>query len=70
MSRMKGAIVVEPGRIVLDDRPVPSLGPQDALRRVTTTTSCGTDVHILKGESSVAHGLTIGHEPVGTTMAR
>ena len=70
MSRMKGAIVVEPGRIVLDDRPVPSLGPQDALLRVTTTTSCGTDVHILKGEYSVAHGLTIGHEPVGTAMAR
>ena len=33
--------------------------------RVTTTTICGTDVHILKGEYPVATGLTIGHEPVG-----
>ena len=33
--------------------------------RITTTTICGTDVHILKGEYPVATGLTIGHEPVG-----
>jgi threonine dehydrogenase-like Zn-dependent dehydrogenase len=37
----------------------------DALLRVTTTTICGTDVHILKGEYPVARGLTVGHEPVG-----
>jgi alcohol dehydrogenase len=62
---MKAAIFVEPGRIVLDDKPIPDIGPQDALMRVTTTTICGTDVHILKGEYPVAKGLTIGHEPVG-----
>ena len=33
--------------------------------RVTTTTICGTDIHILKGEYPVERGLTIGHEPVG-----
>src|SRR3546814_11904588 len=33
--------------------------------RITTTTICGTDVHILKGEYPVRRGLTIGHEPVG-----
>lgn len=32
---------------------------------MTTTTICGTDVHILKGEYPVKPGLTIGHEPVG-----
>lgn len=37
----------------------------DALVRVTTTTICGTDAHIMKGEYPVARGLTIGHEPVG-----
>jgi alcohol dehydrogenase len=62
---MKAAIFVERGRIVLDDKPIPDIGPQDALIRVTTTTICGTDVHILKGEYPVAKGLTIGHEPVG-----
>ena len=62
---MRAAIFVEPGRIVLDDKPIPDVGPLDALMRVTTTTICGTDVHILKGEYPVAKGLTIGHEPVG-----
>ena len=65
MKKMKAAIFVEKGRIVLDEKPVPDVGPLDALIRVTTTTICGTDVHILKGEYPVARGLTIGHEPVG-----
>ncbi|HMR31863.1 MAG TPA: zinc-binding dehydrogenase, partial [Geminicoccus sp.] len=65
MPKMKAAIFVEPGRIVLDEKPVPEIGPLDALVRITTTTICGTDVHILKGEYPVAKGLTIGHEPVG-----
>ncbi len=62
---MKAAVFVEPGRIEIDDKPVPDVGPNDALIRVTTTTICGTDVHILKGEYPVAKGLTVGHEPVG-----
>lgn len=64
-QKMKAAIFVEKGRIVLDDKPVPEIGPNDALIRITTTTICGTDVHILKGEYPVESGLTIGHEPVG-----
>jgi threonine dehydrogenase-like Zn-dependent dehydrogenase len=62
---MKAAIFVEPGRIVLDQKRIPAVGVTDALIRITTTTICGTDVHILKGEYPVAKGLTIGHEPVG-----
>jgi threonine dehydrogenase-like Zn-dependent dehydrogenase len=65
MPKMKAAIFVEPGRIVLDEKPIPDPGPLDAVIRITTTTICGTDVHILKGEYPVAKGLTIGHEPVG-----
>lgn len=65
MPKMRAAIFVEPGRIVLDEKPIPDVGPLDALMRITTTTICGTDVHILKGEYPVARGLTIGHEPVG-----
>jgi threonine dehydrogenase-like Zn-dependent dehydrogenase len=65
MKKMKAAIFVEKGRIVLDEKPIPDVGPLDALVRVTTTTICGTDVHILKGEYPVERGLTIGHEPVG-----
>jgi threonine dehydrogenase-like Zn-dependent dehydrogenase len=62
---MKAAVFVEPGRIVLDEKPVPDVGPGQALVRVTTTTICGTDVHILKGEYPVDPGRIVGHEPVG-----
>lgn len=65
MAKMRAAVFVEPGRIVLDDKPIPEVGPLDALVRITTTTICGTDIHILKGEYPVARGLTVGHEPVG-----
>ena len=64
-QKMKAAIFAEPNRIVLDEKPIPDVGPLDALIRITTTTICGTDVHILKGEYPVERGLTIGHEPVG-----
>lgn len=60
---MKAAIIVEPGRNVLDDKPIPQVGTLDALIRITTPTICGTDVQILKGEYPVAHGLVVGHEP-------
>ena len=62
---MRAAVFVEPGRIVVEERPIPKVGPRDALLRVTTTTICGTDVHILKGEYPVAPCLIVGHEPVG-----
>ncbi|WP_454658985.1 NAD(P)-dependent alcohol dehydrogenase [Bosea beijingensis] len=62
---MCATVFVEPGRIELEDKPIPDVRPLDALLRITTTTICGTDIHILKGEYPVARGLTIGHEPVG-----
>lgn len=65
MPKMKAAIFAEPGRIVLESRPVPDVGPLDALLRISTTTICGTDVHILRGEYPVRKGLIVGHEPVG-----
>jgi alcohol dehydrogenase len=50
MRTMKAAVFVEPNRIVLDEKLVPDVGPLDAVIRITTTTICGIDVHILKGE--------------------
>ena len=64
-AKMKAAVFVEKDRIEVVDKPIPDVGPNDALIRITTTTICGTDVHILKGEYPVAPGLTVGHEPVG-----
>jgi threonine dehydrogenase-like Zn-dependent dehydrogenase len=65
MEMMKAAVLLGPGRIALERKPVPRAGPGEAVVKVTMTTICGTDVHILKGEYPVAPGLTIGHEPVG-----
>jgi len=64
-AMMKAAVFLEANRIVLEDRPIPEIGPLDALIRITTTTICGTDIHILKGEYPVDSGRIIGHEPVG-----
>lgn len=69
METMKAAVFIKPGKIVLQEKPIPKVGPTDALIKVTTTTICGTDVHILKGEYPVKPGLTIGHEPVGIIHA-
>ena len=66
---MRAAVFVEPGRIELREKLVPQVGPGEALVKVTTTTICGTDVHILKGEYPVKPGLVIGHEPVGLVAA-
>ena len=47
-------------------RPRASAG--DAILRVTLTTICGTDLHIVRGEYPVQPGLVIGHEPVGVIV--
>ncbi len=44
-------------------KPHPSVG--EAVIRITLTTICGTDLHIVRGEYPVKPGLVIGHEPVG-----
>jgi len=62
---MRALAFVRPGVIELQERDVPEIGAGEALVRITTTTICGTDVHILKGEYPVKSGLIIGHEPVG-----
>jgi alcohol dehydrogenase len=53
--------------IRIDEVPRPHAGPGEALIRMTLTTICGTDLHIVRGEYPVKPGLIIGHEPVGVT---
>src|SRR5579862_4511035 len=62
---MKALVFRAPNKIALEQVPIPKAGPGEAVIRVTLTTICGTDLHILKGEYAVKPGLTIGHEPVG-----
>jgi alcohol dehydrogenase len=65
MTTMKAAVFVEKNRIALREVEKPRPGPGEALVRITLTTICGTDVHILRGEYPVRSGLVVGHEPVG-----
>ena len=51
--------------IRLDKVPKPFAGVGEAVIRITATTICGTDLHILRGEYPVRPGLVLGHEPVG-----
>ncbi len=64
-STMRAAVFEKKDRITIHEVPRPEPGIGQALVRVTLTTICGTDVHILKGEYPVRPGLIIGHEPVG-----
>lgn len=62
---MKALVFHGPNQIALESVPLPKPGPGEAVIRVTLTTICGTDLHILRGEYPVRPGLVIGHEPVG-----
>ena len=64
-TTMRAAVFQGKGKIGLREVPRPVPGVGEALIRVTLTTICGTDVHILKGEYPVKEGLIVGHEPVG-----
>ena len=62
---MKAAVFHGAEDIRVEDVPRPHAGVGEAVIRVTLTTICGTDLHILRGEYPVRSGLVIGHEPVG-----
>src|SRR6202162_3697374 len=64
-STMKALVFRGPNQIGIEQVSIPKPGPGEAVIRVTLTTICGTDLHILQGEYAVRPGLIIGHEPVG-----
>jgi 2-desacetyl-2-hydroxyethyl bacteriochlorophyllide A dehydrogenase len=62
---MRATVFHGVGDIRVEEVPRPCAGTGEALIQVTTTTICGTDLHIVRGEYPVKPGLIIGHEPVG-----
>ncbi len=64
---MKALVYQGPGKKALEDRPMPEVSaPTDAVVRITRTTICGTDLHILKGDVPTCEpGRILGHEGVG-----
>ena len=65
MSSMRANVFKAVGQYGVIEVPVPRIRPGEALIKVTLTTICGTDLHIVRGEYPIKPGLTIGHEPVG-----
>lgn len=67
---MKALVYHGPGQKGWEDVPKPELiDPTDAIVQIDTTTICGTDLHILKGDvPAVADGRILGHEGVGTIV--
>ena len=64
---MKALVYNGPGKIAVEDRPQPKVEqPSDAVVKLTRTTICGTDLHIIKGDvPTVPNGRVLGHEGVG-----
>jgi alcohol dehydrogenase len=65
MNTMKAVVFKGPGHVAIEELPRPRPRAGEAVIRITTTTICGTDIHIIRGEYPVKPGLVIGHEPVG-----
>ncbi|MCI5061104.1 MAG: L-threonine 3-dehydrogenase [Alphaproteobacteria bacterium] len=59
----------EPGIWMVEDQPIPDIGPRDVLVRVVKSAICGTDVHIYKwddwAQKTIPHPMIVGHEYVG-----
>jgi alcohol dehydrogenase len=66
-TTMKALVYQGPGKRAWESKPRPMIQDSgDAIVRVTTSTICGTDLHILKGDvSSVTAGRILGHEGIG-----
>lgn len=64
---MKALVYQGPGKKTWIDKPKPEIQhPTDAIIKITHTTICGTDLHILKGDvPDVTEGRILGHEGVG-----
>jgi len=64
---MKALVYQGPGQKAVEDRPKPAIAaPTDAIVKISRTTICGTDLHILKGDvPSCKPGRILGHEGVG-----
>ncbi len=65
MSKMRATVFRGVNDIRVEEVERPRAGVGQAVIRITLTTICGTDLHIVRGEYPVKPGLVIGHEPVG-----
>jgi L-iditol 2-dehydrogenase len=69
---MRAAVLIEPGRIEMQERQIPTPGPGDVLIRVSSVGVCGSDTHYYRhgrvGSFVVRQPLVLGHEAAGTIV--
>lgn len=68
-TTMRAAVMVDVGRIEVQERPVPALGPGDALVEVAHCGICGTDLHVVLEGLGARRDAIGGHEWSGTLVA-
>lgn len=70
---MRASVLLEPGKIVMEDRPVPTPDPGDVLVKVGSVGVCGSDLHYYEtgriGEYIVKAPMILGHEAGGEIVA-
>jgi len=64
-TTMKAFVMREIGKVALADKPIPEIGPNDALVRTTAALICTSDVHTVGGAIGPRTDRTLGHEAVG-----
>ncbi|MGF6900347.1 zinc-dependent alcohol dehydrogenase family protein [Paraburkholderia sp. GAS348] len=64
---MKALVYLGPGKKAVEERPKPEIeASTDAIVKISKTTICGTDLHILKGDVATCQpGRVLGHEGTG-----
>ncbi len=65
MDTMRSLIFYGPGDIKVEQRPVPVIGPGEALLKVGATSVCASDIRVYRGEKKAKPGVITGHEFAG-----
>lgn len=66
MATVRAAVMVEPGKIEMEDFPKPDIAEDEMLLKIESVGICGSDKHMYMGHSKMDFPLIAGHELVGT----
>ena len=67
---MKAAVLAGNGKVVIEDRPVPAIGPGECLVRIASVGVCNSDIARAHGGRAYRYPLVMGHEIAGTIAAK
>ena len=77
MSKNRGVVYLEPGKVAVQDIADPKLEAPDGRRidhgvilKVLSTNICGSDQHMVRGRTTAQQGLVLGHEITGEVIEK